>query len=141
LRTNRITFVGNDNSEPVWSPDGDWIAYSSLYEGSYHIFVIRPAGTSPTRITRYAGDHESPSWSPDGNQLVFTRKLDNKQMLYVVFKNGTGLRQLFHVNGKLGYPQWSSRPTSGDLIMPSHNLLPPVEKTTRPAIKPKERPL
>jgi TolB protein len=141
LRTNRITFIGNDNSEPAWSPDGDWIAYSSLYEGSYHIFIIRPDGTSPTRVTRYAGDHESPSWSPDGNQLVFTRKLDNKQMLYVVFKNGTGLRQLFHVNGKLGYPQWSCRPTSSDLIMPSRNLLPPVEKTTRPIIKPKERPL
>ena len=140
-RTSRITFIGNDNSEPTWSPTGDRIAYSSLYEGSYHIFTIRPDGTSPTRITRYAGDHESPSWAPDGNQLVFTRKLDNKQMLYVVFKNGTGLRQLFHINGKPGYPQWSCRPTSSDLIMPSNNLVPSTEKTTRPDIQPKERPL
>lgn len=141
LRTSRITFVGNDNSEPAWSPDGDWIAYASLYEGNYHIFIVRPDGSSPTRITHSAGDHEAPSWSPDGNQIVFTRRLDNKQMLYVVFKNGSGLRQLFHVKGKLGFPQWSNRPPTSDLIMPSQNLLPPVEKTTRPAIKSSARPL
>jgi TolB protein len=141
LRTSRITFVGNYNSEPAWSPTGEWIAYASLYEGSYQIFIIKPDGSSPTGVTRAVGDNEAPSWSPDGNQIVFTRKLDDKQMLYVVFKNGTGLRQLFHINAKLGYPQWSGRPISTDSIMPSQNLEPSLEKTSRPAIKPSAKPL
>ncbi|HNX98085.1 MAG TPA: PDZ domain-containing protein, partial [Candidatus Aminicenantes bacterium] len=62
--------------DPVWSPDGQWIAYSSDESGEYEI-CVRPAdgSGSPRQLT--AGSHiwRYPlRWSPDGRMLLFSDK-------------------------------------------------------------------
>ena len=53
--------------DPVWSPDGAWVAYNA---GGSGIFRRRSDGTGePERLT--TGDHRPESWSPDGSHLVF----------------------------------------------------------------------
>ena len=67
----RITYGKGNYGTPVWSPRGDYIAFTKQ-EGSFHIGVIHPDGTGERILTTSFLD-EGPSWSPNGRVIVFTR--------------------------------------------------------------------
>lgn len=47
---------------PVYSPDGQKIAYCSDQDGKYDVYVINADGTNKTKITSGAGEHISLAW-------------------------------------------------------------------------------
>ena len=57
-------------TEPDWSPDGKWIAFTSQM-GEFDICVMPADGSAPPRCW-CAG--EDPSWSPNSRTLIFTRR-------------------------------------------------------------------
>lgn len=66
-------------SDPVWSPDGKWIAFSQNTtvdgERASQIFIVKPSGLGLTEVT-WGGlvlDRE-PAWSPDGTRFAFSRR-------------------------------------------------------------------
>ena len=64
----RITPTGQMFQQPVWSPDGRWIAVTGpRYHG---IFIIKPDGSSFRKITEDAAVGFRMSWSPDGRYLL-----------------------------------------------------------------------
>jgi TolB protein len=68
----RVSFTGNENVSPDWSPDGR-IVCSSRRSGRYQIAIIDLAARSEVQITQGGVDHEYPSWARDGRHIVFTR--------------------------------------------------------------------
>jgi Tol biopolymer transport system component/imidazolonepropionase-like amidohydrolase len=60
---------------PAWSPDGDWIAFTtwSEAEGEGHLFKIRANGRDLTRLSQRGGVYRDPVWSPDGERIVAFR--------------------------------------------------------------------
>ncbi|HXT50928.1 MAG TPA: winged helix-turn-helix domain-containing protein, partial [Thermoanaerobaculia bacterium] len=67
----RLTFDGF-NIEPVWSPDGQWVAYSSNRLGPFNVFRRRTDGSAPAERVMTSAHHQHPtSWSPDGRELMF----------------------------------------------------------------------
>jgi Tol biopolymer transport system component len=65
---------GGKNRHPVWSPDGQRIAFQSDREGDLAIFWQRADGSGPAeRLTKpeQGTDHVPESWSPDGKMLLF----------------------------------------------------------------------
>jgi Tol biopolymer transport system component/DNA-binding CsgD family transcriptional regulator len=57
-----------DGSQPVWSPDGQMIAYSGGSELNSQVYTVDVAGGEPRRLA--AG--YDPVWSPDGKTLLVT---------------------------------------------------------------------
>jgi Tol biopolymer transport system component len=71
----RLTFAGEGNESPVWTPDGQRIVYSSVEKGGTHnLWWIRADGSgnaqrlSESKSQQYAG-----SWRPDGKVLAFSQ--------------------------------------------------------------------
>jgi tricorn protease len=47
--------TGGHESDPVFSPDGNWIAFSANYDGNRDVYVIPAAGGEPRRLTWHPG--------------------------------------------------------------------------------------
>jgi serine/threonine-protein kinase len=68
----RLT-IGGRNRFPVWSADGQRIAFQSDREGRPAVFVQRVDGTVPAARLTDPGpseEHIPESWSPDGRQIL-----------------------------------------------------------------------
>jgi hypothetical protein len=77
------------NYDPVWSPDGQRIAFVSQHDGSDDIWVGRPCtfgAPEDLRLTNLTPNDwewdKHPSWSPNSRRIVF-------------WSNRTGVIQLF----------------------------------------------
>ena len=68
----RLT-LGGRNRVPVWSADGQRVAFQSDRDGDLGLFWQRADGTTPAeRLTKPDKDtaHVPESWSPDGKTLA-----------------------------------------------------------------------
>ncbi len=57
---------------PRFSPDGQWIAFSSEYAGNLDVYVVASGGGEPRRLTWHPGPDQVQGWTSDGKQVVFT---------------------------------------------------------------------
>jgi len=69
---------------PVWSPDGQRIAFVAVPEENEEIYVMNADGTNAKQLTRSLGKCSSPNWSSDGTRVVFNSFLDNNLTLYSI---------------------------------------------------------
>jgi serine/threonine-protein kinase len=68
----RLTFEGNTNQLPAWTPDGKRIAFQSNKEGPLNIFWQLADGSGGLeRLTASEYPQAPHSWSPDGQLLAF----------------------------------------------------------------------
>ena len=99
------------NSEPVWSPDGSKIAFTSWRDGHAEIYIINSDGTNETRLTNSARDSLSPTWSPDSNKIAFSSfkdgQWDGQAQIYVVNVDGTNEVKITNNVNTNRYPVWS----------------------------------
>lgn len=101
---------------PVWSPDGENIAYLSLlYDSSFvklsiSIILNNGDGDHPdTLVTLSAGGSSewsgantySVCWSPDGSKIAFTRPVGPEigSHIYIINRDGTSLMQVTTAEG------------------------------------------
>src|SRR5215510_4116832 len=104
IRTlSRFTFDPGLQSEPTWSPNNDFIAYSSDRGGNFGIWVQPISGGNPIQVTQPPAYDWQPDWSPDGTQIVFRSEREGGG-LFVVPAFGGRERKI----SSFGFhPQWS----------------------------------
>lgn len=89
--------------QPVYSRDGQWIAYVSWSDSAGgHLWRIPAAGGTPEQVTRLAGGYLYPAWSPDGTWIAVVKAEPN-------FHNGSNIQfetgKLEHISLKEGAEQ------------------------------------
>jgi tricorn protease len=76
-KAQRLTVHVGYDAYPKWSPDGNFIAFSSQRYGNYDVFVIPVAGGIETRITYHSADDLVSGWTADGRRILFTSQRDH----------------------------------------------------------------
>jgi len=92
LTNNSVPVNFGSDRDPVWSPDGKKILFSSTRDRGSEIYVINADGSQLTRLTTSAGagDHD---WSPDGQKILLTLGLkSSKDSFYIM--NGDGSQKI-----------------------------------------------
>ena len=90
----RLTAAPGVETDPVFSPDGAWIAFTGEYDGNVDVFVMPAAGGEPRRLTYHPGHDEAVGWTPDGKRILFVsaRAISNDgARLYTLPLQGGGL--------------------------------------------------
>jgi tricorn protease len=74
----RLTSFQGQTTNPHFSPDGKWIAFSGEYAGNVDAYVVPAEGGEPKRLTWHPGPDTVEGWTPDGASIVFasTRATD-----------------------------------------------------------------
>lgn len=107
----RISFVGQFNATPRFSPDGKEIVFSSWLDNSFDLFRISADGQGLSRLTKDFGSNEDPSYSNDGEFIAFTSqrvlsrvKID--QNIYIMDRDGGILGAVTAGFGNCISPRW-----------------------------------
>lgn len=96
----RLTLHEAYESEPVWSSDGQQIAFSSMRYGNKDLFLIDAKGGSPKRLTFHSADDVAYDFSPDGQSVIFgSSRVDHVDA--VLFPSGV-LAELYSVSTEGG---------------------------------------
>jgi dipeptidyl aminopeptidase/acylaminoacyl peptidase len=67
----KLTNSPKHDRHPRWSPDGKWIAFESMRDGTPQIFLLPVDGGEPRKLTTLFTGASQPVWSPDGKTIAF----------------------------------------------------------------------
>jgi len=109
----RITVNRARDVYPRFSPDGQWIAFSSDREGNLDVYIVPVAGGTPKQLTHHSADDTVLGWAPDSKSILFAtnRAEDFAGKLYTVSISG-GMPQ--NVGADMGI--WASYSPDGSKL-------------------------
>lgn len=96
----QLTSQGSYESNPVWSPDGNQIAFASDRKGNFDVYVMSKNGGTAKQLTFNSAKELPTAFSADGKSVFFTAEIQDPAAS-VMFPKGT-LPELYKV------------PTAGD---------------------------
>jgi tricorn protease len=91
----RLTSAEGAETDPAFSPDGSWIAFTGEYGGNPDVFVIPAAGGEPRRLTWHPGADVVQGWTPEGKILFRSSRAGQPTRMW----------QFYTVAVDGGYPQ------------------------------------
>jgi len=67
----RLTSAVGTATNPAFSPDGNWIAFTANFAGNPDVYVVAASGGQPRRLTYHPGTDQVVGWTPDSKRIVF----------------------------------------------------------------------
>ncbi|MEO6233433.1 MAG: PDZ domain-containing protein [Ferruginibacter sp.] len=89
----RITSTPAVEGNPHFSPDGQWLTFSSNRSGIAQVYMVPAQGGTPTRLTWYPAASVPRAWTPDGKQVLYASSRESAP---------TGFNRLWTVSVKGG---------------------------------------
>jgi len=104
---------------PVWSPDGSKIAFTSNRSGNYEIWIMNADGSGLKNLTNRPSNNEKPAWSPDGSKIAFVSDRSGNKDIWFMNADGSGeAQQLTSLTAIDTDPYWS--PDGGRIAFSSN---------------------
>lgn len=101
IRSTRLS------AQPMYSPDGKRIVFTSDRNGSWQIWVCDADGANASRLTSMPGQTGSPRWSPDGKWIAFDSRPGGNADVYVIAADGGSLRRMTTADADDYRPSWT----------------------------------
>lgn len=98
-KASQITTNPSYDSDPIWTPDGNSIVFSSYREKSKDIYVVPAEGGSPKRLTSHTGNETPLEVLKDGS-VLFTANIQPDAQ----YGDFPGSAQLYKVSQEGGKP-------------------------------------
>lgn len=76
LNVTRITSTAAIESDPHFSPDGKWIAFTSNRFGSNAVYVVSVEGGDATRLTWHPNGAQVRGWTNNGKHVLYASSRD-----------------------------------------------------------------
>ena len=93
--TSRWITRGNANDrQPVFSPDGEWVMFSSNRSGNLEVWKASTSTGAIRRLTDDPAQDWDPAFSPDGRQMLWSSNRTGHFEIWIGNADGTGARQL-----------------------------------------------
>jgi Tol biopolymer transport system component len=103
------------DQRPVWSPDGNRLAFVSDRSGDTEIYLMEADGSGVVRLTERPGFDDEPVWSPTGDRIAFVADSGQGNLdIYVMGVDGSNILRLTNSAGIDYRPSWSP---DGDQIV------------------------
>jgi tricorn protease len=102
-QARQITTNAAYDTEPVWSPDGKQIAFSTDRNGNFDVYIVAAEGGVARRITTNSASELPLSFSPDGKEIYFTAQIQ-KSAENIQFASGW-ITELYKVSIEGGRPE------------------------------------
>jgi tricorn protease len=90
----RLTTGIGLETNPYFSPEGNWIAFTGEYDGNTDVYLIPTSGGVPKRLTFHPSPDRVSGWTPDGKNVLFTstrHSYANFNRLFSISTTGEGL--------------------------------------------------
>jgi tricorn protease len=81
-RARRLTSTPGVESDPHFSPDGQWIAFTSNRSGVNAVYVVSAEGGMPRRLTWYPAASHARGWTPDGSRVLYASTRETAPTAY-----------------------------------------------------------
>ena len=73
----QLTTQSSYEMNPVWSPDGRYLAFASDRKGNFDVFIMPSTGGAPTRLTTNSASELPWAFSPDGKYIYFSAAIQD----------------------------------------------------------------
>ncbi len=88
----RLTSNEGQESNPHFSPDGKYIAFTGQYDGNTDVYLIPTEGGQPERLTWHPGQDNVTGWTPNGESILFSSSREAvptlESKIYMINKKG-----------------------------------------------------
>ena len=121
-QVRRITSTAAVESDPHFSPDGQWIAFSSNRSGGNSVYIVPLNGGDAQRLTWHPSPAIVRGWSNDGKSILYASNRETAPNPY---------HRLWSISAEGGVPQLLTQQWSFDgSYSPDGNLV-VIDKMTR----------
>lgn len=93
---------------PVWSPNGLWLAVTTLQTSSITLFNAQD-GSSVQIYQQGIEPRGKPAWSSDGLRLAFQAQVDNNLELFTALVATNEIARITSASGTDGSPVWTTQ--------------------------------
>ncbi len=129
--TNPLLDAPQGEFDPAWSPDGSKIAFTSMRDETWQVYVFDLETSTLTQLTSYdevvqsRANNQSryPTWSPDGSEIVYVSRRGTEYQLWKMnAADGSGKTRLVYTVPTVSdyLPAWS--PDGTFLLFSQANL-------------------
>ena len=122
---NLLRLTEGNDSHPVWSSDGKYIAFVRHQDDAQVIYLGQPVkggswedGLEETRLTHGGFDDHSPAWHPNSKSLAFVSTRDGNPEIYTMQADGAEQHRLTSNKAEDVSPVWS--PNGKQLAFVTH---------------------
>jgi Tol biopolymer transport system component len=89
-----LTRGNSQDRQPVYSPDGEWVLFTSNRTGNLDLWKVSTKTGSLRRITDHPADDWDPAFTPDGNKILWGSTRSGNLEIWMAAADGSDARQL-----------------------------------------------